>query len=117
MKMKAFYASGLVLMMSGLLAAGETETMKGATGDMIKGAAKDAAAEQMPGMEEMAPGMSEMMDDEEMFGAIGDVEMSADEMDEEGDLLIAEGKALKKRAAEIRLQEKAEKEKAGKKGK
>jgi hypothetical protein len=127
MKMKVVYASGIVLALSGMLFAGETETMKAAMGEMMKDAAKDAAkksvAEQMPdaqlipGMAEMAPGMPETMEDSEMFDGMGEMEMSADEMNEEGDLLIAEGKELKKRAAEMRLKEKAEKEKGAKKGK
>jgi len=64
---------------------------------------KDVAPHIMPpGMEmdDMAEGMSE----EEML--MVDEEMSADEMDEEANLLISEGQMLKKRAAEMRAKEK-----------
>jgi hypothetical protein len=127
MKMKAVYASGIVLALSSALFAGEAETIKGAMGEMMKDAAKDAAqktvveqmpdAKQIPGMEALVPGMPEIMDDEEVLGGLGEMEMSADEMDEEGDLLITEGKDLKKKAVEMRLKEKAGKEKGAKKAK
>ena len=132
--MKIVYVSGMVLALSGLAFAGETETK------MMKEMAKDAMKKEMPsaavpavpavpvipGMgkpmdaakdamkKEVAPhmmppgmemnGMMDGMSEEEMLMA--DEDMSPDEMDEEANLLIAEGQMLKKRAAEMRVKEK-----------
>ena len=126
--MKMVYAMGMMLALSGLAFAGETETK------MMKEMAKDAikkemppqaavpAVPAMPGMGNpmdaakdamkkgiaphvMPPGM-EMDDMAEEDLLMVDEDMSADEMDEEANLLITEGQMLKKRAAEMRAKEK-----------
>jgi len=130
--MKMVYAMGVALVLSGLVFAGETETKrmkemaKDATQKEMAPPSAVPAVPTMPGMGKpmdtakdavkkgvaphvMPPGMemddlSDGMPEEELLAI--DEEMSADEMDEEAALLIAEGEALKKRAAEMRAKEK-----------
>jgi len=127
--MKTVYTAGMVLVLSGLAFAGspETKIMKEMAKDAIMkdvvpvapavpaapaipgmgksmDAAKDAIKKEVaphimpPGMEMDDP--SDGMSEADLL--IADDDMSPDEMDEEANLLIAEGQALKKRAAEMR---------------
>ena len=129
--MKTVYTIGMVLALSGLAFSGETATKM--TQEMAKDAVKKEmtppvavpAVPEMPAMGKsmdagkdamkkggppnaMPPGIAmgsslDEMSEEELL--MPDEEMSPDEMDEEADLLIAEGQALKKRAAEMRAKE------------
>jgi len=130
--MKMVYAVGMVLALSAPVFAGETETkmMKEMAKDAMKkemspptvpavptvpampgmGKPMDAAKDVMKKNPQMMPpgmemdGMMDGMSEEDLLMA--DEDMSPDEMDEEANLLIAEGQMLKKRAVEMRAKEK-----------
>lgn len=100
--LKTVCAMGMVLVFAGTVRAEEPlkDAMKGMAKDAMKDAMKKEPAMEIPG--------DEMIPDEDVLD-FSDEGMTADEMDQEGDMLIAEGKALKKRAVEMRSQEKAAK--------
>jgi len=101
--MKMIYAIGTALALSGVAFAGETETK------MMKEMVKDAVKKEMSPQAAVPPVVptSEEVSDEELL--MIDEDMTPEEMEEEAKLLIAEGEALKKRAAEIRAKEKMKK--------